>query len=79
VIRLTAATAQPWQDAFRQGKLGSRAMDNTMTELDLDATSQPFVESLRSERSDFDPDLAVDGLSDSLLSRLFRLLTLQKR
>jgi hypothetical protein len=54
-------------------------MDTTMTELDLDATSQPFVESLRPEGPDFDPDLAVDGLSDSLLSRLLSFLTPQKR
>jgi hypothetical protein len=54
-------------------------MDTTMTELDLDATSQQFVGSWRPERPDFDPDLAVDGLSDSLFSRLLSLLTLQKR
>jgi hypothetical protein len=54
-------------------------MDTTMTELDLDATSQQFVESLRAEGSDFDPDLAVDGLSDSLFSRLLSFLAPQKR
>ncbi|MEM7432026.1 MAG: hypothetical protein AAF351_08810 [Pseudomonadota bacterium] len=49
------------------------AFDNTITENDLDASSQLFVQGLRSEIPDAEPDLAVDGLSESLLSRLMGL------
>ncbi|MDX1516189.1 MAG: hypothetical protein R3288_05085 [Woeseiaceae bacterium] len=48
------------------------AFENTITEKDLDSTSSNFVQTLRAEH-EFDPDLAVDGLSDSLLSRLLGL------
>jgi len=34
------------------------------------------VQGLRGENEDFDPDLAVDGLSDSILSRLLGLFGL---
>ncbi|MGH8195370.1 MAG: hypothetical protein ACREQ8_13375 [Woeseiaceae bacterium] len=50
-------------------------METTITELDMDATSKQFVDGLRQEGHEFDPDLAVDGLSESIFSRLFRLLT----
>ena len=46
-------------------------MDNTITEHDLDSTSQSFVQSLRNEPLDIENDLSVDGLSDSLMSRVF--------
>ena len=52
------------------------AFENTITEQDMDATSQSMVQGFRSEKSDFEPDLAVDGLSDSILSRLLRLFRL---
>ena len=49
------------------------AYENTMTERDMDAHSQQFVQGLRGDPGDFEPDLAVDGLSDSFFSRLLRL------
>lgn len=49
------------------------AFDNTITEQDMDAKSQQFVQGLRGEGGDHEPDLAVDGLSESILSRILGL------
>ncbi len=49
------------------------AFENTVTEKDLDANSQLFVQGLYAEGQDYEPDLAVDGLSESVLSRLLGL------
>jgi hypothetical protein len=49
------------------------AFENTVTENDLDANSLHFVQGLRSDNLDIEPDLSVDGLSDSILSRLLGL------
>jgi len=49
------------------------AFENTITENDLDANSQHFVQGLRADSLDIEPDLAVDGLSDSILSRFLGL------
>lgn len=49
------------------------AFENTITERDLDANSQQFLQGLHAENDDYEPDLAVDGLSDSILSRLLGL------
>lgn len=49
------------------------AFENTITEQDMDANSQQFVQGLPGESSDFEPDLAVDGLSESILSRILGL------
>ena len=49
------------------------AFENTITENDLDANSQYFVQGLRGDNLDIEPDLTVDGLSDSILSRLLGL------
>lgn len=46
-------------------------MDNTITEQDLDAGSQQVANSLRKEDLNTESDLSVDGLSDSLISRLY--------
>ena len=46
------------------------AFENTITEHDMDANSQQFVQGLRNDSGDYDPDLAVDGLSESILSRI---------
>lgn len=54
------------------------AYENTITEQDMDATAQGFVQGLRGESSDQEPDLAVDGLSESIIVRLFRLLTFRR-
>ena len=49
------------------------AFDNTITEFDMDANSQQFVQGLRGAAGDREPDLAVDGLSESILSRILGL------
>jgi hypothetical protein len=49
------------------------AFDSTITEYDMDANSQQFVQGLRGDGGDFEPDLAVDGLSESILSRILGL------
>jgi hypothetical protein len=49
------------------------AFENTITEQDMDANAQQFVQGFRGDSSDIEPDLAVDGLSDSILSRLLGL------
>ena len=54
------------------------AFENTITEQDMDTHSQQFVQGLRGENLDIEPDLAVDGLSDSILSRLLGLFGIRK-
>jgi len=49
------------------------AFENTITENDLDANTQHFVQGLRADSLDLEPDLTVDGLSESILSRLLGL------
>jgi hypothetical protein len=49
------------------------AFERTITEFEMDATTRQMVQDLRGEESDFEPDLAVDGLSDSILSRILGL------
>ena len=46
------------------------AFENTITEQDMDLKSQQFVQGLRSDAGDIEPDLSVDGLSESILSRI---------
>jgi hypothetical protein len=49
------------------------SFDNTITEDELDANAKDFVQGLRADNFDEDPDLAVDGLSDSILARFLGL------
>ena len=51
-------------------------LENTMTEQDMDFASQQFVQGFRS--GDHEPDLTVDGLSESFLARLIRILTFRR-
>jgi len=50
--------------------------DTTITEQDMDAAASDFVQGLRGDSHSREPDLAVDGMSDSLLARLLRLFRL---
>jgi hypothetical protein len=52
------------------------AFERTITEKDLDAATQPLAQRVRGDKFDFEPDLAVDGLSDSILAKLLRLFRL---
>lgn len=49
------------------------SFDSTVTEYDLDATAQQFVQGFRDAPRELEADLAVDGLSDSILSRILDL------
>ena len=46
------------------------AFENTITEQDMDPKAQQFVQSLQGDLGDMEPDLSVDGLSESILSRI---------
>ena len=54
------------------------AHENTTTEQDMDATAHKLVQSLHGDSSECEPDLSVDGLSDSIVSRIFRVLTFRR-
>ena len=49
------------------------AFENTITEQDMDANTQQYVQGLRGDVGDIEPDLSVDGLSESILSRILGL------
>lgn len=49
------------------------AFESTITEQDMDANAQSFVQGFRNDNHDLEPDLSVDGLSESLLSRVLGL------
>ena len=49
------------------------AFENTITENEFDAKARKYVQGLRADNFDAEPDLVVDGLSESLLSRLLSL------
>ena len=49
------------------------AFESTITEIDLDANAQHLVQGFSAESHDYEPDLAVDGMSDSIFSRLLSL------
>lgn len=49
------------------------AFENTITEYDMDANTKQFVQGLRGDAGEREPDLAVDGLTDSILSRILGL------
>ena len=55
------------------------AFDNTITEDELDPNTRNYVNSLRADNFDADPDLVVDGLSESLLSRILGLFGVGRR
>ena len=48
--------------------------ESTITEQDMDATSRQFVQNLQQSSPERDPDLDIDGLSDSIGVRLKRFL-----
>jgi hypothetical protein len=53
-------------------------LERTITEQDMDPTSMQFVQGFRTESPDFEPDLSVDGLSESLFSRLVGILSFRR-
>jgi len=53
-------------------------IENTITEQDLDVASQQFVQGFRQDYKELDPDLAVDGLSESIISKFIHLITFRR-
>lgn len=53
-------------------------LENTITEQDMDAASQQFVQGFRHNNNDLEPDLSVDGLSESIVGKLLRILTFRR-
>ncbi len=53
-------------------------LENTITEQDMDAASQQFVQSICNNNKDLEPDLSVDGLSESIVGKLVRILTFRR-
>lgn len=51
------------------------AFERTITEQNMDDASRQFVQSFRADSGQSEPDLDVDGLSESLLSRLIRIFS----
>jgi hypothetical protein len=49
------------------------AFESTVTEFEMDAGAQQFIQRLRSENGHLEPDLKVDGLTDGLFWRLLGL------
>lgn len=53
-------------------------LDNTITEQDMDAASRQFVQGFRKDNNESEPDLAVDGLSEGIIAKLFRIITFRR-
>ena len=51
------------------------AFDATMTEVEMDAEAQQMIQKLRDGNHEFEPDLEVDGMTPSILSRLINLFS----
>ncbi|HNP35175.1 MAG TPA: hypothetical protein PKK10_04930 [Woeseiaceae bacterium] len=51
------------------------AFESTITEHDLDSSAQKFVQSARGENYDIELDLVVDGMRESILSRILGLFS----
>ena len=54
------------------------AFENTITERDMDAQAQRFVQGLRGDGGDYEPDLCVDGQSESIFSRFLCMFGIGK-
>jgi hypothetical protein len=52
------------------------AFESTITEKNMDTATQTLAQGVRGDKTDFEPDLSVDGLSDSILAKLLRLFRL---
>jgi hypothetical protein len=54
------------------------AFENTITEQDIDANTRQYVQSIKADSGHGDPDLDIDGLSESLLARIVGLFSSNK-
>jgi hypothetical protein len=55
------------------------AFETTITEHDLDPNSQRFVQELCRDLGEAEADFSVDGMSESILSRILGLFGGRKR
>lgn len=53
-------------------------LENTITEQDLDASSRQFVQGFRQDKKELEPDLAVDGLAESVISKFIGLISFRR-
>ena len=53
--------------------------ENTITEYDMDPATRQYLQGLDEDGNNIEPDLAVDGFSESVLSRLAGMLGLRRR
>ena len=54
------------------------SFDETITEYDMDANAQRIAQIMRGDGKDPEPDLAVDGLNESIVARLLGLIGIGK-
>lgn len=52
-----------------------KGLEKTITEQDMEPVARQVVQGFRNDSNDMEPDLTVDGLSESILSRLVQLFT----
>ncbi len=75
VIRFTAFRLCLRYSSPLTWRLEIMGLENTITEQDLDAAAERFVQRCRQDSKEIELDLAVDGLSESIVSRFMRLIT----
>jgi len=51
------------------------AFDNTITVQDMDASARRFLQGFPVGGRDIEPDLDIDGLSDSFVARIMRFFS----
>ena len=50
------------------------SFESTVVEQDLDIDTQQYLQRLRADTGENEPDLSVDGLSESIFTRLLHVL-----
>lgn len=53
-------------------------LENTITEQEMDAVAQQFVQDIGNDSREIQPNLVVDGLSESIVSRFIGLITFRR-
>jgi len=51
------------------------ALDNTITEQNMDVSTRQHLQGLPASGGDYEPDLDIDGLSDSFFARIKQFLS----
>lgn len=53
-------------------------LENTITEQDMEVASRQSVQGFRTDNNQVEPDLAVDGLSEGIIAKIFRIITFRR-